>query len=135
MKKTKLIAMLLFVSNFAHANRGDNVVLGQTRIVVGKSYVSTARFSQPITGYERCVGPNPALLDLQIPESVRDQRGTFPGWNAYIKAASQGLSVCKNDYNSDCKIVSAKYTDIVSVEFIGYRACEAEVVVHGYRLN
>ncbi len=133
MKKATLLAGLVMIAGAI--SNAEVVVDVKQQIIVGTSYVSTFRYSQPLTGVDICRGPNSAQLDNQIVQHQRENDGTWAGQQAYNLAASEALASCKNDYNSDCKIVSARYKDIISTEFIGYKACEAKVLVHGYRLK
>lgn len=127
-----IIGLMMTASTVSNA---EVVVDKKQQIIVGTSYVSTFRYSQPLTGVDICRGPNTAQLDNQIVQAQREDEGTWAGQQAYNLAASEALASCKNDYNSDCKIVSARYKDIISTEFIGYKACEAKVLVHGYKLK
>ena len=133
MKMAKMIIGLMMTASTV--SNAEVVVDKKQQIIVGTSYVSTFRYSQPLTGVDICRGPNTAQLDNQIVQAQREDEGTWAGQQAYNLAASEALASCKNDYNSDCKIVSARYKDIISTEFIGYKACEAKVLVHGYKLK
>ncbi len=129
----KSVIAMLVLGTVGFANAA--VVKGPTRIIVGQTYTATARYAAPLSTFERCEGPSPAALNLDLPAYVREYEGTIAGRSAYHIAVSEALSACKNDMNADCKIVSALYKDFVSTEFIGYKACDASITVHGYRMN
>lgn len=119
----------------AQAESNLKVVPGPQVVVIGQSYTATARFSQPLSTNHLCEGPSPSRYDYEFSNSVRLYEGSWAGYKAYEIAALSAMNACKIGFNSDCKIVAAAYQDIISMEFIGYKACEATVVVHGYRLN
>ena len=123
----KMIFAFLLIGQLALAN--GNTTVGPAHSTVAQTYTTISRFSQPLTGTEPCVGPDPAY-----PEFSRYSE-TWPGVRAYEQAAAESFNACKNDFNSDCQVVSASYRDVISTEFIGYKACEARVVVHGYKLR
>ena len=117
------------------ASRDRQVVPGEPFFVVGQTYTATARFSQPLSTNHRCEGPSPSRYDSEFTNAIRFDEGSWAGFKAYELAAVEAMNACKIDYNSDCKIVAASYREIMSREFIGYKACEATVSIHGYRLN
>lgn len=128
MKKIVLIILMLVGFNSQAATEGS------AHYIIGHAYTAKARYSQPLTGHEECVGPNPSIYaDLSPEEWAYHGYPTEPGEHAFLLAAADALGACKDNYNADCKIVSAKYHYIISVEFPGYKACEAIVVVHGYK--
>ncbi len=117
------------------ASRDLYVEPSESVIVVGRTYTATARFSQPLHTNQRCEGPSPTRYDSDFTDAIRYSEGSWAGFKAYESAAVEAMNACKIDYNSDCKIVAASYREIMSREFVGYKACEAKVVIHGYRLN
>ncbi len=83
---------------------------------IGTSHSATCRYPYPLSTYQGC------------------NEYTHAGREAGDCALDQALSDCKDEHNSDCVEVGTTYREIISTEFIGYKACEATVRVHGYRL-
>ena len=81
------------------------------------TYVANCRFEQPLDTYSYC------------------NEHSYAGANAYECAREEALAKCKISYNTDCIVVGVNFTNIISQEFIGYKACEAKVYIHGYQLN
>ena len=81
------------------------------------TYVANCRFEQPLDTYSFC------------------NLNTYAGANAYQCALEEAMAKCKISYNADCIIIGANFTNIISHEFVGYKACEAKVYIHGYQLN
>jgi hypothetical protein len=122
MKKIKLLLptlTILTVSTFSglqtFAQDSGNGNGEQTAEV--KTFVATARYENPLDTFERC------------------DAFSFAGISAARIAQDEAVNACKDEFNADCIVVSADYQDIVSTEFIGYKACSATVTVHGYKLN
>jgi hypothetical protein len=82
---------------------------------VGGTYSSSCRYPYPLSTYQGC------------------SDYTHAGSEAAECARDQAFENCRNEYNSDCIEVGVTYREIVSLEFIGYKACEATVLVHGFR--
>jgi hypothetical protein len=131
-KNMKIVLALLSITTNIYA---QTVTKGPSQIVVGQTYTAKARYSIPLTSFDRCLGPNPAALNADLLAHEQFNRGTVAGESAYLVAALESLNACKNDFNADCKIISASYKDYVSTEFIGFKACDATITVHGYRLK
>ncbi len=129
----KLMVAVMALGSVGFANAV--VTKGPTKIIVGQTYTAKARYAIPLSTYQRCQGPSPAALNIDLSPEIRESFGTEAGESSYMIAAVEALSACKNDMNADCKIVSASYKDFVSKEFIGFRACDATITVHGYRLR
>lgn len=129
MKKTVPLTILMAAGFHSYA-----ATEGLTHYMTGHTYLGKARYSQPLSSYEECVGPHPSIYTDLHPEEWESQGyPTEPGEKAFLRAAGDALGTCKNNYNANCKVVSARYRDVISIEFPGYRACEAVVVVHGYK--
>ncbi len=78
-------------------------------------YTAIYQSSYPLAGYEKC-----------------GFRG-FIGQDAYEVAANEANAQCEEDGNLDCNEVSIRFKEIISTEFIGFKACEAKVVVRGWK--
>jgi|GEM_PF-3667212 len=123
--QTVVFAAALWVGSACQAAVSISPVLP----VLGHAYTATAQYPRPLDTFEACLGPDPAS-DSQLLTGV-----TQAGLEAFLAAKQEALNACHNQYNADCKVVSAEYREIISLEFIGYKACEAKVVVHGYQLE
>ena len=80
-------------------------------------YGGSCRFENPLSSYESCEAWSEA------------------GETAAQCALERAMLKCRQDFNSDCVPQGAVYHTIISQEFIGYKACEARVLVHGFRLR
>ncbi|MGZ3695165.1 MAG: hypothetical protein ACXWQO_13580 [Bdellovibrionota bacterium] len=83
----------------------------------GTSYTKSYRFEHPLDTYDSCSGYSEA------------------GSEAEAGAENEAMLACQRDYNSDCVVIGRRFVTIMSHEFIGYKACEAQVTVHGYRMS
>lgn len=81
------------------------------------TYVGRCRFEAPLDTYSSCAD------------------GTYAGERAFRCAEDEAISACQESYNSDCIPAGVHYRTIISQEFVGYKACEVTVLVHGYRLG
>ena len=131
MKETVLFLSFLMIQSPAFAN--GTASSGTATSVTTQNFTGVALYSQPLTGYERCQGPNPAIVESELPASGREYSGTTAGREAYSEAASLAINICKQNRNYDCRVVSAEYKDVVSTLFIGFKGCQATVVVRGYK--
>lgn len=82
---------------------------------VGGTYSSTCRYPYPLSTYQGCGDY------------------TRAGSEAAECARAQAFENCKDEYNSDCIEIGVTYREVLSLDFIGYKACEATVLVHGFR--
>lgn len=80
-------------------------------------FTGHGRYEHPLSTYEDC---NPY---------------TFAGIRAAAEAERDARNQCHDAFNDDCVVVTTTYKPILSQEFIGYKACESTVIVHGYQLN
>ncbi len=109
----KVLGILLFlVSMSSFAQSKDQVEV----TVKGRHYTAKARFDHPLTTYERCTDWSAA------------------GINAEVRALEAAIDACERDFNLDCIHVTTIYKTVLSREFIGYKACEANVRVRGYQV-
>lgn len=156
-----LILILTLLCGISKVAEAQGVVTGRLRPMEGQSFVSTARYSQPLTGHAICLGPNPATSEwfrssqtgewYQMSQygerfkvyisgnwyrmsTASEWLPISPGQMAFISAVDAAMNECQMLFHSGCRVASAKYKDFISTEFVGYKACEATVVVHGYRL-
>lgn len=106
MKTLLMITALL--STFATA---------QAATFEGQAYVRAARFEHPLDTYERCGAHSHA------------------GYEARQIALNEAMLACRQAYNADCIVTGTRFRTIMSREFIGYKSCEAQVTVHGYRMS
>jgi hypothetical protein len=111
MKLAKLmVSALLSISAFT-------TVAAQAASFEGQAYTRAARFEHPLDTYDSC-GPN-----------------SEAGYEAHQVALNEAMLACRQGYNADCVVTGTRYVTILSREFIGYKACEAQVTVHGYRMS
>lgn len=111
MKKT-FILLGFFVANLVSVTNAAPDVHAKTN-----TYMASCRFEQPLDTYSSC------------------SEDSYAGLNAFQCAREEAISKCKISYNADCIVVGFNFTSIISQEFVGYKACESKVYVHGYRLN
>ncbi|MCU1441764.1 MAG: hypothetical protein JWP85_2761 [Rhodoglobus sp.] len=83
----------------------------------GTSYTKAYRFEHPLDTYDSCSNHSEA------------------GAEAEEGAENEAMLACQQDYNSDCVVIGRRFRTIMSKEFIGYKSCEAQVTVHGYRMS
>jgi hypothetical protein len=103
----------LLLTSMAQAKTDKDV----TVTAIGSQYTARARFDHPLATYDRCDG------------------FTVAGEMAELSALDAASDACQADFNLDCIHVSTTYTSVMSREFIGYKTCEAQVRVRGYKLN
>jgi hypothetical protein len=82
-----------------------------------KTYTRSCRFEQPLNTFDRC------------------DEDSWAGHNAKECARDKAMQACGENYSSDCIVRSVVYQNYISREFIGYKACEVTISVHGYRVN
>ena len=114
-KKSAALAALMILS--ASASLAATQPAAQDgKGAVANTYVKTCRFERPLDTYDGC------------------DDDTWAGRQAEECAENEAVVACQNAYNSDCNVVGTTYKTIISEEFIGYKACEATVIVHGFRI-
>ncbi len=82
-----------------------------------QSYTATCRYEHPLSTWDGC------------------RNYTRAGAEARQCAEDEAILLCEQNYNTDCLFKGVKFKTIISHEFIGYKACEATVTVHGYRVR
>jgi hypothetical protein len=119
MKKMIFNSLLVLVCAgvYADACTASGQAFANDGTAVASTYTAKCRFERPLDTYESC------------------DEFSCAGNTARECAEDEALGQCKDEYNSDCVIVDIQYTTIISEDFIGYKACEAHVTVHGFRLN
>ena len=83
----------------------------------GSTFTSSCRYEHPLDTYEGCAA------------------WTYAGQSAEECARARAMLDCRKAFSADCVLEGVTFSEILSLEFIGYKACEATVTVHGYRLN
>lgn len=78
-------------------------------------FVEKCRNVHPLTTYDRC-----------------DMHSSY-GYGAYLCALNDAMLRCRSAANVDCVEVGASLKSIISNEFVGYKACEANVTVRGWK--
>lgn len=78
-------------------------------------FTERCRNVHPLSTYERC--------------SMNSEYG----YGAYLCALNDAEYRCKSAGNLDCVEVGVSLKNIVSQEFVGYKACEATVTVRGWK--
>ncbi|MES2769971.1 MAG: hypothetical protein V4596_12570 [Bdellovibrionota bacterium] len=81
----------------------------------GNLFVEKCRNTHPLSSYEDC--------------SIN----TNSGYGAYLCALDEATIRCRSAGNVDCVELGVTFKNIISNEFIGYKACEAKVTVRGWR--
>jgi hypothetical protein len=104
------ISVATFLSGLSSVANAKNSFAGHV-------YAATERATSPLTTYEAC------------------SEYSDVGRMARHAAESDAVLECENDFNADCVVEGRKFRVIVSREFVGYRACEVTVYVHGYKSN
>lgn len=112
--KSKLIGLMFLSLLGSHAAIAASSSRGGA---TQSSYTATCRFPYPLDTYDQC------------------DEFSSAGSEAEECARNQALVDCRNESNSDCVSEGATYEQIVSTEFVGYKACEATVHIHGYRVT
>lgn len=77
-------------------------------------YTASCKFGVPLSTFTRC----------------DEHSGT--GYKVAECAMNEALDQCEGDRTIDCVEVSVRVTERSSVEFPGYKICEAQARVHGY---
>ena len=111
-KKVQLIKILALAFALMGASQGAQA---QAANYTGNTYTVTFQYPNPLDTFERCDAYSGA------------------GRYAAENAEEEALEECRNDHNGDCISEGAVFRSILSVQFIGYKACAATVSVHGYR--
>lgn len=135
MKQILLVGVLL-LTTLKGWSQPDQYSESTERSFVGQYFTSTVHYSQPLTTFDTCLGANPAVTrnNWDYGRSVIEG-ATNAGAQAYSEAARIALNACEQKNNFKCLIVSAAYNDVISTEFIGYKACRATVTVLGIKVT
>lgn len=79
-----------------------------------KVYRASCNYAHPLSTYEGC------------------HPGSNAGQYAMDCAYNDALLACENDDNVTCVEIGAKLESVMSNDFIGYKYCRANVIVHGF---
>lgn len=81
-------------------------------------YRSSCNYAHPLSTFEGC------------------SENTHAGIMAMDCAYNNALLACEDDDNVTCVEIGARFDSVMSDEFIGYKYCRANVIVHGFgRVN
>lgn len=81
----------------------------------GQLFVESCKNVHPLSTYEDCNGY------------------TNYGYGAYLCALNEAMLKCKAAAYVDCVELGRSFKNIISNEFVGYKACQATVTVRGWR--
>lgn len=81
---------------------------------VKRVYRATCNYSHPLSTYDGC------------------GEHTNAGWSARECAINDAMVECENDDNVNCSVIGVTYQARMSNEFVGYKYCQAKILVHGF---
>lgn len=107
----------LLVGQISQANFKEEHTYIQYTQVISSIYKVTCPYEGPLMTSQNC------------------DNKSYAGYKAKECAFAQALQQCEEDYNTDCVEKTTTYKEYISLEFVGYKACQATVTIRGYRMK